>query len=56
VTPYYEWETINKKKFPHYFQLRDQPVFGFAGLWERWDKSEPAVESCTILTTRANEL
>jgi putative SOS response-associated peptidase YedK len=53
---YYEWETIKKKKFPHYFQLRDQPVFGFAGLWERWDKSEPAVESCTILTTRANEL
>ena len=53
---YYEWETIGKKKFPHLFQLRDQPVFGFAGLWERWDKAEPAVESCTILTTRANEL
>jgi putative SOS response-associated peptidase YedK len=53
---YYEWATVGKKKFPHLFQLRDQPVFGLAGLWERWDKAEPAVESCTILTTAANEL
>jgi putative SOS response-associated peptidase YedK len=53
---YFEWQEINKKKFPHYFQIRDQPVFAFAGLWERWDKAEPALETCTILTTRANEL
>ena len=52
---WYEWEEVNKKKVPHYFQLSDQPVFAFAGLWERWNKAEPALESCTILTTRANE-
>jgi putative SOS response-associated peptidase YedK len=54
---YYEWATVGKKKFPHLFQLRDQPVFGLAGLWERWDKGEgEPIESCTILTTSANEL
>ncbi|MEM1181659.1 MAG: SOS response-associated peptidase family protein, partial [Acidobacteriota bacterium] len=33
--------------------------FTFAGLWERWskgqDEGQPPVESCTILTTSANE-
>jgi putative SOS response-associated peptidase YedK len=53
---FYEWEEINKKKYPHYFQLRHQPIFAFAGLWERWDKGQPPLESCTILTTRPNEL
>ena len=27
-----------------------------AGLWERWDKGDQPIESCTILTTEANEL
>ena len=53
---YYEWEKVGKQKMPHYFQLRNQPVFGFAGLWERWEKAKPAVESCTILTTRADKI
>ena len=33
----------------------DRP-FGLAGLWERWEKGGEPVESCTILTTDANEL
>ena len=28
----------------------------FAGLWESWDKEEDLLESCTIITTTANEL
>jgi putative SOS response-associated peptidase YedK len=32
-------------------------VFAFAGLWECWHGSDGAeLESCTILTTEANEL
>jgi putative SOS response-associated peptidase YedK len=32
-------------------------LFAFAGLWERWhDPQGEAVETCTILTTEANEL
>jgi putative SOS response-associated peptidase YedK len=32
-------------------------LFSFAGLWERWhDPQGEQVETCTILTTTANEL
>lgn len=31
-------------------------IFGIGGLWDRWDKQEgEPIESCTILTTDANE-
>ena len=32
----------------------DDRPFAFAGLWERWEKGETPVESCTIITTDAN--
>jgi putative SOS response-associated peptidase YedK len=53
---FYEWQKLVGRKQPHYFRLRDGSPFAFAGLWERWDKSESPLESCTILTTEANEL
>jgi hypothetical protein len=45
-------------KQPFYFYLKDKDVFGFAGLWEEWtDKqSGELVETCTIITTEANEV
>jgi putative SOS response-associated peptidase YedK len=33
----------------------DSKPLVFAGLWERWEKGPEPVESCTILTTDANE-
>jgi putative SOS response-associated peptidase YedK len=54
---FYEWkrtETGNKQ--PFYFKMRDEQPFAFAGLWERWGEGRDTVESCTILTTEANEL
>jgi putative SOS response-associated peptidase YedK len=40
----------------HYFHLRDHRSFALAGLWERWRGPDgEVVESCTMLTTRANE-
>lgn len=54
---FYEWKTQDGKKQPFYFQLADGKPFGFAGLWERWEKEdEEAIESCTIITTNANDL
>ena len=53
---YYEWEKIGKQKLPWYHRLKDERPFAFAGLWERCEKGEKPVESCTILTTDANDV
>jgi putative SOS response-associated peptidase YedK len=55
---FYEW-TIGQdgKKQPIHFQLDDGGLFAFAGLWTcRTADSGELVESCTIITTRPNEL
>jgi putative SOS response-associated peptidase YedK len=31
-------------------------VFGIAGLWEHWEQDGSVIESCTLLTTEANEM
>ena len=53
---FYEWAEVNGAKQPHYFQLKDGSPFAFAGLWERWSKGEKPIESCTLLTTEANDV
>jgi putative SOS response-associated peptidase YedK len=56
---FYEWQAIpgQKVKQPYFIGLRDTPVFAFAGLWEEWSSpAGAAIESCTIITTEANEL
>ena len=51
------WARIGGKKQPYYFRLRDERLFGFAGLWDRWKEQDgDVIESCTILTTEANEV
>lgn len=60
---FYEWQKLggtgkNARKQPYHIHLRDMAPFAFAGLWEYWKgaEDEPPVESCTILTTEANDL
>jgi putative SOS response-associated peptidase YedK len=54
---YYEWQKVGKAKQPYYIYLRDGQPFGFAGLWETWHAPDgEVIESCSILTTDANEL
>ena len=53
---FYEWRRVGSKKQPFYFRLRGGRSFAFAGLWERWEGQGAAVESCTLLTTDANDL
>ncbi|MFB2897163.1 SOS response-associated peptidase [Aerosakkonemataceae cyanobacterium BLCC-F50] len=54
---FYEWQTQNGEKQPFYFRLENGEPFAFAGLWEHWEKGEgEPIETCTILTTEANEL
>lgn len=54
---FYEWRRQDGKKQPFYFRMKNQQPFAFAGLWEHWqDPKGEAIDSCTILTTEANEL
>jgi putative SOS response-associated peptidase YedK len=53
---FYEWQKINGRKQPYFVGLQIDRPFSLAGLWERWEKHGEPVESCTILTTDANEL
>ncbi len=53
---YYEWRKIGKAKQPYWIRMQDERPFGLAGLWETWRGGDDIVESCTIITTSANEL
>jgi putative SOS response-associated peptidase YedK len=53
---YYEWKTIGKQKQPYFFRLKAEEPFTFAGLWETWSGEGKPLETCTILTTDANDL
>src|SRR5205823_14277622 len=39
----------------YYVHAADDRPFAFAGLWDRWRRGDQVIESCTILTTDANE-
>jgi len=56
---FYEWRKRSRgPKQPYRIAMKDGSPFAFAGLWESWDRSADGkpVESCTIITTAANEL
>ena len=54
---FYEWRRQDGKKQPFYFRLQDAQPFAFAGLWEHWqDSMGEVIDSCTIITTEANEI
>ena len=54
---FYEWQKRpTGPKQPYYITTESRSHFAFAGLWERWapNGGQP-IETCTIVTTRANE-
>jgi|SRR5580658_6683436 putative SOS response-associated peptidase YedK len=54
---FYEWHVSEcGVRQPFYIHLADQPVFGFAGLWDRSIGPDGAIESCTLITLPANPL
>jgi len=54
---FYEWTHRSEPGQPYFYRLTGHRTFAFAGLWERWEHDDRGVlESCTILTTRANRL
>jgi putative SOS response-associated peptidase YedK len=55
---FYEWHLDDQgRKAPYFIHLNDQPVFAFAGLWDRSINPDgTAVESVVHITMPANDL
>ena len=54
---FYEWKRTGRSKQPFHFGMKDDSLFAFAGIWDRWRSPQgPIVESCAVLTTTPNEL
>ena len=54
---FYEWQRDSAGRRPVRIRLASEEPFAFAGLWEAWPNLQgELVESCTIITTEANEL
>lgn len=58
ATGFYEWHVnADGSKTPFYITMADQPVFAFAGLWDRSVRADGAeMQSCTIITMPPNKL
>jgi putative SOS response-associated peptidase YedK len=54
---FYEWvdQKTGNAKQPFFIHPAVEELFAFAGLWETWSKAGSLVETCTIITTDANE-
>jgi putative SOS response-associated peptidase YedK len=58
ATGFFEWQGERPgRKQPFAITVPAMPVFGFAGLWERWrpEKDAEPVETFTIVTAEANQ-
>ena len=52
---FYEWKKIDKQKVPYYIGIKDNKIFSFAGLYDRWrDSAGNELKTFTIITTDAN--
>ena len=59
ATGFYEWQVIGngRPKQPWHIYHKNQTIMSFAGLWEKGrTNTGEAYESCTIVTTQANQL
>ena len=55
---FYEWAKVSDgTKSPYFFNLKNQSMFVFAGLWDVWkDVEGKEFPSCTIITCPANSI
>ena len=54
---FYEWKKAGRERQPFHFGMKDDGLFAFAGIWDRWrSPAGQVLESCSILTTAANEV
>ena len=49
---FFEWRRSGKLKQPFHFGMKDDSLFSFAGIWDRWKPpTGPFVESCETYMT-----
>jgi len=54
---FFEWKHEDGRKVPFYIHVKDDPVFGFAGLYDVWhNPAGQMLQTYTIITTTPNEL
>jgi putative SOS response-associated peptidase YedK len=54
---FYEWKRVDKKtKIPYHVKPQKDKFFGFAGLWDTWNRDGGDLTTFTIITTNSNEL
>jgi putative SOS response-associated peptidase YedK len=55
---FFEWKAQGSKKVPYYFEIKDRPLFAFAGLYDIWTEPVSGREtySYTIITTEPNDI
>jgi putative SOS response-associated peptidase YedK len=53
---FFEWKTVGKKKRPYFVRPAGGGLFGYAGVWNRWESPEGPVETVAVLTVPANDL
>lgn len=58
-TGFFEWQKniVTNNKIPYYIKVKNENVFTFAGLWDKWIDKQTGEEiiSATIITTQSNE-
>lgn len=52
---FYEWKQEVGGKIAQRILVKDQPLFSFAALWDKWQDGDHILFTCTLLTKEANE-
>ena len=55
---FFEWQELNKEKYPHCISIKECPIFYIAGVWNTWTNHQTGElkNSFGIITTEANEM
>ena len=48
---WYEWQVLKSGKQKWWFRLADDSDICFAGLWDRWQRGDEVIETCSIIVT-----
>jgi putative SOS response-associated peptidase YedK len=53
---FYEWKKDGSVKQPYRIILKNNELFAFAGIWDKWINNENTLNTFSIITTEANQL